>query len=105
MGIRKEDQNKLFLNFGKLTDTEGKNKSGTGLGLSICKHIIEKMGGAVRVESDGLGTGTTFVITITSICKIDYKSLSIVKSKLDLQKNDGSDKQLFQTKYINDLAI
>lgn len=57
---------------------EGKNKSGTGLGLSICKHIIEKMGGAVTVESDGLGCGTTFVITITSVCKIDFKSLSIV---------------------------
>ena len=73
MGIRKEDLNKLFLNFGKLADAEGKNKSGTGLGLSICKHIIEKMGGSVRVESHGLGMGTTFVITITSICKIDLK--------------------------------
>lgn len=102
MGIRKEDLNKLFLNFGKLADTEGKNKSGTGLGLSICKHIIEKMGGAVRVESDGLGTGTTFVITITSVCKIDYKSLAIVKSKV---KNDGSDKQITETKQINELAI
>ena len=98
MGIKKEDQNKLFLNFGKLADTEGKNKSGTGLGLSICKHIIEKMGGAVRVESEGLGTGTTFVITITSVCKIDYKSLTIVQSKLDQQKNEGSDKQITQTK-------
>ena len=38
------------------------NNQGTGLGLSICKHIIEKMGGNVRVESKGKGFGTTFII-------------------------------------------
>jgi signal transduction histidine kinase len=64
MGIAKENLGKLFLNFGKLQDTLGCNKQGTGLGLSICKHIIEKMGGKVHVESDGIGTGTTFVITM-----------------------------------------
>ena len=64
MGISRENLNKLFLNFGKLADTKGQNKQGTGLGLSICKHLIEKMGGSVKIESDGLGSGTTFVITI-----------------------------------------
>jgi signal transduction histidine kinase len=44
-GIAIENQDKLFLNFSKLADEEGLNKTGTGLGLSICKHLIEKMGG------------------------------------------------------------
>ena len=70
LGIKKEDINKLFLNFGKLADNEGMNKSGTGLGLSICKNIIEKMGGSVRVESEGIGFGSTFIISITSKCKL-----------------------------------
>ena len=47
-----------------MADTKGQNKQGTGLGLSICKHLIEKMGGSVKIESDGIGSGTTFVITI-----------------------------------------
>ncbi len=51
VGIKKENLDKLFHNFCKLKDTTGINKSGTGLGLSICKHIIEKMGGSVKVES------------------------------------------------------
>ena len=38
------------------------NKQGTGLGLSICKHFITKMGGDVKVESEGRGKGTSFII-------------------------------------------
>lgn len=75
LGIKKEDLGKLFLNFGKLADKEGNNKSGTGLGLSICKNIIEKMGGSVRVESEGIGMGTTFIITITAVCKLGLEAM------------------------------
>ena len=45
-----------------MADNEGLNNQGTGLGLSICKHLIEKMGGKVKVESEGEGKGTTFII-------------------------------------------
>ncbi len=62
VGITKDNIGKLFHNFCKLKDTTGINKTGTGLGLSICKHIIEKMGGSVKVESDGIGLGTIFTI-------------------------------------------
>ena len=60
----------MFINFSKLADEEGVNKQGTGLGLSICKHLIEKMGGEVTVESDGIGSGTTFVIKMQAISKL-----------------------------------
>ena len=71
LGISKEDLGKLFLNFSKLADKDGNNHSGTGLGLSICKNIVEKMGGSVRAESEGTGMGTTFVITINSVCRLN----------------------------------
>ena len=41
IGIKQENLKNLFINFGKLEDFQGRNKSGTGLGLSICKEIIE----------------------------------------------------------------
>lgn len=70
MGISRENIGKLFLNFGKLADPSGCNKTGTGLGLSICKHLIEKMGGKVKVESEGIGKGTTFIIKMQAISKV-----------------------------------
>ena len=70
MGISRENLGKLFLNFGKLADPSGCNKTGTGLGLSICKHLIEKMGGKVKVQSEGIGKGTTFIIKMQAISRV-----------------------------------
>jgi signal transduction histidine kinase len=50
-----------------LADKEGLNKQGTGLGLSICKNILEKMGGEVKVESEGIGHGTCFIIKLQGV--------------------------------------
>ncbi len=62
VGIAKENLSKLFLNFSRLEDHQKSNERGTGLGLSICKSLLEKMGGNVTVESEGIGFGTTFII-------------------------------------------
>ena len=69
-GISPENLNKLFLNFSRLEDHQKSNDRGTGLGLSICKSLLEKMGGGVTVESEGIGHGTTFIIRMQSKCKV-----------------------------------
>lgn len=69
-GISKENLNKLFLNFSRLEDHQKCNERGTGLGLSICKSLLEKMGGSVTVESEGVGHGTTFIIKMQAKCKV-----------------------------------
>jgi CheY-like chemotaxis protein/two-component sensor histidine kinase len=38
--------------------------SGLGLGLGIVRQLVELHGGTVRAESDGLGCGATFVVTL-----------------------------------------
>jgi two-component system, sensor histidine kinase len=45
IGIKKEDQSKLFSMFGKLEDSSQMNTTGVGLGLSICKQIVEVLDG------------------------------------------------------------
>jgi signal transduction histidine kinase len=37
------------------------------LGLPICKHIVEKHGGEICVESPGLGKGTIFYFAVPSL--------------------------------------
>jgi signal transduction histidine kinase len=60
MGIEPEYHEKIFGLFEKLNPAS----EGTGVGLALVKRIIEMHGGDIWVESDGLGTGSTFCITI-----------------------------------------
>lgn len=57
-GIAPEDQPRLFAPFTRLSQVRAK---GHGLGLSIVRRIVERMGGQVGVESEGLpGRGSLF---------------------------------------------
>jgi signal transduction histidine kinase len=61
-GLTPEDQIRLFEPFTQLSKTQAQ---GQGLGLSIARHIVEKLGGKVSVESAGLpGQGATFSFTL-----------------------------------------
>ena len=71
-GISKEGIRNLFIDFSSLREHHSSNQRGTGLGLSICKQIIEKMGGDVKVVSE-VGEGTTFIISLTTLCKVQRK--------------------------------
>lgn len=59
-GIPKEQQATLFEAFTRL---QPERVDGHGLGLSIVRRIIEKLGGAVGIEST-LGMGSTFFFTL-----------------------------------------
>ena len=62
VGLTPEEQARLFTPFTRLSEVKVK---GHGLGLSIVRRIIEKLGGEVGVESDGVvGEGSTFSFTL-----------------------------------------
>ena len=60
VGISKEDQKRLFSQFGKLDATAEINPDGIGLGLHICSQLVVANGGSISVDSEGKGHGTTF---------------------------------------------
>lgn len=63
IGIKKEDQEKLFVLFGKVEQTQITNTTGIGLGLSICKKIVEAFDGEIYLEdTDGIGASFTFTM-------------------------------------------
>ncbi|MHC4488366.1 MAG: sensor histidine kinase [Planctomycetota bacterium] len=63
IGIPQEEQPKIFDEFYRATNAKSAERDGTGLGLSIVKHIIERHGGQIRVESKE-GCGTIFTLTL-----------------------------------------
>ncbi len=61
-GLTAEEQGRLFQPFERLGTQRA---TGHGLGLSIVRHIVEKMGGEVGVESSGMpGEGCIFSFTL-----------------------------------------
>jgi signal transduction histidine kinase len=63
IGIPKQEQGKVFDEFFRATNARRTERDGTGLGLSIVKHIVERHGGHIAVESEE-GRGTTFRLTL-----------------------------------------
>ena len=60
IGIEPQYQERIFELFHKLdAHTEG-----TGVGLALVKRIVEVHGGRIRVESEGIGKGTSFYFTL-----------------------------------------
>jgi signal transduction histidine kinase len=64
-GLTPEEQERLFTPFTRLHQVRAK---GHGLGLSIVHRIVEKLGGEVGVESEGVpGQGSIFSFTLPSV--------------------------------------
>ena len=66
IGIKHEDQTKLFEDFSKISMESNWSIEGTGLGLSICKELTEKLDGSISVVSQ-YRQGSTFTITLPII--------------------------------------
>ena len=63
IGIRPEDQEKLFTKFQRVDLRHTSTVEGTGLGLAITRSLLSLMGGSIRLESV-YGEGSTFTVTV-----------------------------------------
>jgi PAS domain S-box-containing protein len=63
IGMTAEQLDNVFNEFYK-ADTSRHDFTSSGLGLSICKRIVEKFGGKIWVNSQGVGKGSTFNFTL-----------------------------------------
>ena len=63
IGLSKEQQQKIFKDFGQADASITREYGGTGLGLVIVKGLIEQMGGEIGIDSEP-GHGSTFWFTI-----------------------------------------
>ncbi len=61
IGIAKQDQERIFERFYRVHKERSRFLGGTGLGLSIVKHMVQMLGGTIRLDSE-FGEGSSFTI-------------------------------------------
>ena len=86
-GIREEDLAKIFEDFRQVDSKRNRSVEGTGLGLAIVKHLVELMGGDIRVESV-YGQGTSVTITIPQKI-VDRRSIAEVPEVFQAELERG----------------
>ena len=63
IGIKSEDQARIFRDFEQADGSRARKFGGTGLGLAITRRIVERMAGAIALDS-APGVGTTFTVSL-----------------------------------------
>jgi signal transduction histidine kinase/ActR/RegA family two-component response regulator len=85
IGIRKEDQARLFEKFTQADSSIVREFGGSGLGLTICRQLISLMGGTLRFDSI-FGKGSSFHVDV-SFPIVDITTVPTSKETHDVQSN------------------
>lgn len=64
IGMTAEVRERIFDLFGQAERGLARSQGGLGVGLTIVKNLVELHGGRVEVISEGLGQGSTFIVTL-----------------------------------------
>lgn len=79
IGIPEYARDRIFERFYRVDASRARAVGSTGLGLSIARHLVEAMGGTIRVESE-MGVGSRFIFTLPRVRESNEPSRSSIKS-------------------------
>ena len=78
VGISREHIPRLTERFYRVDSSRSRETGGTGLGLSIVKHVVQRHGGEIDIESDP-GRGSTFRLLLPA-ARLRHVAVSAVQS-------------------------
>ncbi len=65
IGIKPEDQTRIFEAFEQVDSSYARDQGGTGLGLALTRKLVELHGGTISVASDGVkGRGSVLTVRL-----------------------------------------
>jgi DNA-binding response OmpR family regulator len=89
IGIRPEDQGRIFLEFEQVDGSYSREQQGTGLGLALTRRLVELHGGRIIVESSE-GKGSVFTVTMPRVPPSLRTGVDLLEAAGAPPKNDGS---------------
>jgi len=109
IGVKQEDKKIIFERFRQSDDSSTRKYGGTGLGLSISKGLVDKLGGNISVESDGVN-GSLFTVEIPAVFQNPVKEKKQYTN--NIESEDWTDKKILVVEddeisyqYINELLL
>ena len=64
IGLAPNSLDQIFEMFNQVRAESERSDGGLGIGLTLTKRLAELQGGGIEVSSGGLGTGSTFRVTL-----------------------------------------
>ena len=83
IGIKIEEMDALFAEYGRTDMQHNRTVEGTGLGMSIVNGLVNQMNGRITVESE-YGKGSKFTVVIPQ------KIVQVDDSRVDVTSTDGN---------------
>jgi CheY-like chemotaxis protein len=79
-GIPASEIDLVFEAFHQADSSSTRREGGLGLGLAIVRHVVQEHGGSVRIDSPGIGRGTTVTVDLPAV-EISPTLLSVAEPR------------------------